>query len=44
MLGSLIPWKKKDSGDLKIQQEDHPIACLRHDFDELFDRFWNECQ
>ncbi len=42
MLNQLIPWKKKQNTNLKTQQDDHPIARFRHDFDELIDRFWDD--
>ena len=44
MFDKLIPWKKKDSRDLSLRQEDHPITQLRHDFDALWDRFWDDWQ
>lgn len=40
MFSKIIPWKKR-SGEIKTPNEDHPIAQLRHDFDQLWDRFWN---
>lgn len=42
MFNKLIPWKKKESGDLKVHSEDHPLAQLRHDFDQLWDRFGDD--
>jgi HSP20 family protein len=41
MIDKLIPWKKKEGGDLKVRREDHPIGQLRRDFDELWNRFWD---
>ena len=43
MLGKLIPWKKR-SGDVQVHSEEHPIARLRQDFDQLWDRFWDDCR
>jgi HSP20 family protein len=42
MFGNLIPWKKQDGGDLKIRRENDPISRLRQDFDQLWDRFWDD--
>lgn len=43
MFEKLIPWKKKNEGDVKVwSREDHPMARLRNDFDQLWDRFWND--
>ncbi len=42
MFNKLIPWKKKN-GDVKIwKEEDHPVVQLRHEFDRLWDRFWDD--
>ena len=41
MFGKLIPWKR-ENGDIKAHHEDHPIARMRHDFEEIWDRFWDE--
>lgn len=42
MFDKLIPWKKKEGGDLMVRNEDHPIARLRHEFDDLWNRFWDD--
>jgi HSP20 family protein len=43
MFGKLIPWKKKHEGNVKAwKEEDHPVALLRHDFDEMWNRFWDD--
>ncbi|REJ66366.1 MAG: Hsp20/alpha crystallin family protein [Planctomycetota bacterium] len=42
MFDKLIPWKKKEGGDLQVRPEDHPIARLRHEFDDLWERFWED--
>jgi HSP20 family protein len=40
MFEKLIPWKKKEEeGQLPVRYEEHPIARLRQEFDELMDRF-----
>lgn len=41
MIDKLIPWKKK-SGELKVRHDDHPISRLRDDFDQVWDRFWDD--
>ncbi len=41
MLDKLIPWKKR-GGDMSVQNDDHPIARLRQDFDHLWERFWDD--
>ena len=46
---SLMPWKKKNdikvrngNGSLSRHSEYHPMARFREDFDQLWDRFWND--
>jgi len=42
MFDKLIPWKKKQ-GELSVSKEgEHPIARLRQEFDQLWDRFWDD--
>ena len=38
MFGALTPWKKKDQGKLDVWREEHPVAQLRNEFDQLWDR------
>lgn len=44
MFGKLIPRKKKEGRDLQVRYADHPIARLRQEFDDLWDRFWEDWQ
>jgi HSP20 family protein len=43
MFGNLIPWKRKNEGNVKVwkEEQDHPIAQLRREFDDMWDRFWS---
>lgn len=41
MISKLIPWKKKND-IVGTRHDDHPMLRLRRDFDELFDRFWDD--
>ncbi len=41
MIDKLISWKKKNGG-LKSSHDDHPISRLRSDFDQIWDRFWDD--
>jgi len=36
---SLIPWKKKEESRSLAPRDQHPLARLRDEFDEMFDRF-----
>jgi len=42
MFDKLIPWKKKERGDWMVRNEDHPIARLHREFDDLWNRFWDD--
>lgn len=43
MFGKLIPHRENRQSDLKLRQEDsHPLARLRQEFDALWDRFLEE--
>ncbi len=41
MFGKLIPWRRKND-KIKVHHENHPVARLRQDFDELFERFFDD--
>lgn len=42
MFDKLIPWKR-NNGHLKVRQDDlHPIAKLRNDFESLWDRWLDD--
>lgn len=42
MLNKLIPWKRND-GELKVRHDNgHPIARLRNDFENLWDRWMDD--
>lgn len=41
MFDKLIPWKKKNDG-LEVYHDEHPIARLRHEFDSVWERFWDD--
>jgi HSP20 family protein len=44
MFGKLIP-RRKPEGKVKVwKEEENPVARLRHDFDELWNRFWDDWQ
>jgi HSP20 family protein len=44
MFGELIPWKQRDkqSTGMWKGEENHPIALLRQEFDQIWDRFWSD--
>lgn len=42
MLGNLVPWKKKNESLTDWKSTDHPLVRLRQEFDELWNRFWDD--
>ncbi len=43
---SLVPWKKRNNGNIKVRQDDrfaeHPLMQIRDEFESLVDRFFGE--
>jgi len=39
---NLIPWRNKREGGESEPAADHPLARLRSEMDQLFERFWRE--
>jgi len=41
MFGKLIPWKHENR-DINKQSQDHTVARMRQDFDQLWENFWED--
>lgn len=37
----LIPWARKDDAPIAPRAEDHPLASLQREMNEVFEGFWN---